>query len=173
MPQETLAADIGAVAGSVSLALDAIDIKIGGIDDDRAGRLPGFVAHFPAVIFLVDEGDIGGGNREFVVGHGPVEFLRLGQAHPIASRAAGQPEHAETGGGAGEKRPAAETAGPQSERAAVAHTSSLGGSVASIDVFRAAHVVSLGEKKNWVEPVERYSSAKMPSSRSIGKLKPS
>ena len=75
-PQEALTGDISAIAGGVSVVFDAVNIVIGRIDDDRAGRFTGVVAHGPAIIFRIDLADVDRWYREFLVGHGPVELRR-------------------------------------------------------------------------------------------------
>src|SRR5918993_3706545 len=46
-PPEPVATDIGAIASGGSVALDAVDVIIGGIHDDRAGRFLSVVANRP------------------------------------------------------------------------------------------------------------------------------
>src|SRR5829696_857980 len=66
VPPEPVATDIGAVASGGSVALDAVDVVIAGIDDDRAGPFLAVVANRPAMVFRIDLADVDRGNREFL-----------------------------------------------------------------------------------------------------------
>ena len=125
-PQEPVAADIGAIAGGVSVAFDAVNVVIAGIDDNRTGRFLGVVAHCPAIIFRIDLADIDRRDREFLVGHRPVDLRRLGEAHAVGCRATGQPQRAETDGRAEQKRPAVEKPRPKPKPSYLVHLAGIG-----------------------------------------------
>ena len=85
-PQEAGAADVGAVAGGVAVAFDAVDVMVVRIDDDRARRLLGLVAHGGPKIFRVHPADVGGRDREALARHRRVELGRRGVAGVLGPR---------------------------------------------------------------------------------------
>ena len=140
-PQEPCAADIGAVAGGVSVAFDAVDVVIAGIDDDRAGRFLGVVAHGLAKIFRIDLADIDRRDREFLVGRRPVDLRRLGEDHGVGRRATGQPQRAETDGRAEQKRPAVEKPRPKPRQSRLVHLAGIGNPTVRDHDFGISHVL--------------------------------
>src|SRR5215203_6497809 len=89
VPPEPVATDIGPIASGGSVSLDAVDVIIARIDDDRAGRFLSVVANRPAIVFRIDLADVDGGDREFLIWQRPIELRRLGDAHAVLCHATG------------------------------------------------------------------------------------
>src|SRR5271165_4620692 len=168
-PQELRAADIGAIAGGVSVAFDAVKIVVAGIDDNRAGRFIAVVAHYLAKIFRIDLADIDRRDRKFLVGDRPVDLRRLGAEQVVGRVATGQPQRAETDGRAEQKRPTVEKPRPKPGESSPVHRARIGNSTVHDHDIEFPHVL-LPDSRS----VRHASSERLlPSLGSIGKIGPS